>query len=158
MFLRAGKNCLKSFDSYSAFWCFSSYENVGDNVRTDLVILPVLQSVGFYYDLTIGLHIVIGIAVIFFAVASFRMVRKTECPDRIKRITKTTAVLGGVQGALGIILFTLMRFNSNTTAINFVLLLHVVTALAIISQASSSATAFDMWEEKEFEIPAAMQQ
>jgi hypothetical protein len=32
-------------------------------------------------------------------------------------------------------------------SINF---LHVAVALAIITQAASSATAFDMWEEKEF--------
>ena len=28
---------------------------------------------------------------------------------------------------------------------------HVVNALDIVSQASSSATAYDMWEEKEFQ-------
>jgi len=32
-----------------------------------------------------------------------------------------------------------------------------VNALAIITQASSSATAFDMWEEKEFQVPQAVQ-
>jgi hypothetical protein len=29
-------------------------------------------------------------------------------------------------------------------------ILHLIIALAIISQASSTATAYDMWEEKEF--------
>jgi hypothetical protein len=29
-------------------------------------------------------------------------------------------------------------------------LLHLVVALAMIAQASSTATAYDMWEEKEF--------
>jgi hypothetical protein len=33
--------------------------------------------------------------------------------------------------------------------------LHVATALAIITQASSSATAYDMWEEREFQVPVA---
>jgi len=32
--------------------------------------------------------------------------------------------------------------------------LHVGNALAIITQASSSATAYDMWEEKEFVVPS----
>jgi hypothetical protein len=106
-----------------------------------------------WYNVTIALHDVIGIVVIALASMSFRLVRKASCPDRIKRISKTTAILGGVQGALGVILFALIYFNVNATAQNFVLLIHVVNALAIISQASSSATAFDMWEEKEFEVP-----
>jgi len=116
-------------------------------------LLSVVPSSGFWYDFTIDLHIAVGIAVIFLAVESFRLVKETRCPDRIKRISKTTAILGGVQGLLGVILFVLMHFNVSMTIQNFVLLLHVVNALAIIAQASSSATAFDMWEEKEFEIP-----
>ncbi len=118
-------------------------------------LLSVVQSSGFWFDLTIYLHVGIGIGVIFLATMSFRMVKDTRCPDRIKRISKTTAILGGVQGLLGVILFALTQFNVSTAIQNFVLLLHVVNALAIISQASSSATAFDMWEEKEFDIPNA---
>ncbi len=115
-----------------------------------LLAAIVPSSIGVMYDATIGVHLVIGIVVIFLAVHAFMLVKKTGCPDRIKRITKTTAILGGVQGALGVILFALIRFNVSPTFQDVVLLLHVVTALAIIAQASSSATAFDMWEEKEF--------
>jgi hydrogenase maturation factor len=114
-------------------------------------LLSVVPSSGTEYDATIGLHIVIGIIVIALAAISSRLVRKSGCPDRIKRISRTTMILAGFQGVLGIILYALMQFYSSaTTAQDVVLLLHVGTALAIISQASSSATAYDMWEEKEF--------
>jgi hypothetical protein len=119
-------------------------------------LLSVLPSAGFLYEATIAVHVAVGIAVIFLAVTSFRLVNATTCPDRIKRISKTTAILGGVQGLLGVILLALMHFNISTTIQNLVLLLHVVNALAIIAQASSAATAFDMWEEREFEVPATV--
>jgi hypothetical protein len=117
-------------------------------------LLSVVPSTGFLYDLTIDLHIVVGIAVIFLAIRSYGLVKKTACTDRIKRISKTTAILGGVQGLLGVFLFALMHYNVSVTIQNFILLVHIVNALAIIAQASSSATAFDMWEEKEFEVPS----
>jgi len=71
------------------------------------------------------------------------LVRETSCPDRIKRISKTTAILAGIQGLLGVILFALMRLNSSIILQNFVLLIHIVNSLAIIAQASSSETAFE---------------
>lgn len=121
-------------------------------------LLAVRPSSGLYYNVTIGLHVLIGLVVIVLAGIAFRLVRQTACPDRIKRISKTTAILGGVQGLLGVILLALIHFNINGAVQNFVLLVHVVNALAMISQASSSATAFDMWEEKEFETPSTMKQ
>jgi len=117
------------------------------------LIVFLLSVGGLSYSLTIGLHVVIGIVVIGLAAVAFRLVMKTSCPDRIKRISKTTAILGGVQGLLGLILYALIEMNASVTLQNIVLLLHVVNALAIIAQASSAATAFDMWEEKEFEVP-----
>ncbi len=116
-----------------------------------IVFLLSLSPTGTMYDATIGLHIVIGIIVIALAGISFRLVQKSGCPDRIKRISRVTMILAGFQGVLGIILYAVMHFYpSASTAIDVVLLLHVGTALAIISQSSSSATAYDMWEEKEF--------
>jgi hypothetical protein len=139
--------CMKTWSAmYGLVW--ASFFQIFLIVFLLAAIVP--SSTGVMYDATIGVHLVIGIVVIFLAVHAFMLVKKTSCPDRIKRITKTTAILGGVQGALGVILFTLIRFNFSPTFQHVVLLLHVVTALAIIAQASSSATAFDMWEEKEF--------
>lgn len=115
-----------------------------------IVFLLSVAASGFWYNVTIGFHVVLGILVIALGNFSFRLVRKTTCPERIKRISKTTAILSIVQGILGLVLYALITFNASSAALDFVLLLHVVNAMAIIAQASSSATAFDMWEEKEF--------
>lgn len=98
---------------------------------------------------TLDLHLVVGVAVIALALVAFRRVRETTCPDRIKRIAKTTAILGAFQAVLGALLYAALRLGAGVPFQDVVLLLHVVTALAIITQAASSATAFDMWEEKE---------
>lgn len=115
-----------------------------------IFLLSVVGSSGTLYDATIGVHIIVGIIVIGLAGYSFNLVKRTGCPDRIKRISKTTAILAGFQAVLGLILYGLIRLNVSMTIQDVVLLLHIVTALAIISQASSSATAYDMWEEREF--------
>lgn len=110
-----------------------------------IILFPVLSSSDTY-----DLHGVVGIAVVALAMYAYSMVKKTSCPDRIKRISKTTAILGVVQGVLGVILFAGIMMKFNSTFQTVILFLHVVNALAIITQAASSATAYDMWEEKEF--------
>jgi hypothetical protein len=110
-----------------------------------IILFPV-----FGMNVSIALHVAVGAMVIFFAVYSFVLVNKTECPDRIKRISKTTAILAGVQGVLGVILLVMILYNISGTIQDIVLFLHVVNALAIITQAASSATSYDMWEEREF--------
>jgi hypothetical protein len=57
-------------------------------------------------------------------------VRKTACPDRIKRISKATAILSVVQGLLGVILFAGIMMNFGSTFHTIILFLHVVNALA----------------------------
>jgi hypothetical protein len=78
-------------------------------------------------------------------------------PDRIKRITRTTWYLAIFQGVLGIALALGIMLSWGSLYASVVSFVHVVNALAIITQASSSATAFDMWEEKEFQVPQAVQ-
>ncbi|MHB1907675.1 MAG: hypothetical protein ACYCQJ_02245 [Nitrososphaerales archaeon] len=115
-----------------------------------IVFLLSVATSGFWFTATIGLHIVVALLVIALAGFSFRLVSKSGCPNRIKRISKATMILAGVQGVLGVVLYALIRIDASIYAQDFVLLLHIVTALAIFAQASSSATAYDMWEEKEF--------
>ena len=100
-------------------------------------------------------HVVVAVANLGLAFGVYRSVRRTSCPARIKRITKTTWYLAIFQGVLGLALAAGVMLSWGATytgAISFVL---VATALAIITQASSSATAYDMWEEKEFQAPVA---
>jgi heme A synthase len=92
----------------------------------------------------------VGLVVVATAWYAYNKVRKTSCPERIKRISKTSAILGIVQGVLGLILFVGVMLNFGGLFQNIILFLHVGNALAIITQASSSATAYDMWEEGEF--------
>jgi hypothetical protein len=111
------------------------------------ILIALFPPIGA--SIALGLHAVVGVIVLALAYMVYVRVRVTSCPDRIKRITKATFAFAVLQLFLGAALYEAQRVNSGllTDFINF---LHVAVALAIITQASSSATAFDMWEEKEF--------
>ena len=108
----------------------------------------------FGYTINVVLHIVIAVAMLGLAFFIYRNVQATSCPDRIKRITKTTWNLSILQAVLGLALMLGIALQWGDTYTTVVSFLHVANALAIITQASSSATAFDMWEEKEFAAEA----
>ncbi|HYC11912.1 MAG TPA: hypothetical protein VEC02_04540 [Nitrososphaerales archaeon] len=113
------------------------------------ILMGVIPAL--YFLVTYGVHPIIGVVVLVLAFLAYRQVRSTACPDRIKRITKTTFILAVLQGALGVLLYVFLYTSlANGLVVETIDFLHVVNALAIITQASSSATAFDMWEEKEF--------
>jgi hypothetical protein len=101
------------------------------------------------------LHGVVGVAVAALAVGVFREIRKSECPDRIKLIVKTTASFTIADGLLGVVLFLPSQWSLTGSVLDFVRFLHFALAVAIITQASASALAFDMWEEKEFAPPSS---
>jgi len=103
--------------------------------------------------LNLPIHVVIAILILGLAFTIYRNVSRTSCPGRIKRITRTTWYLAIFQGVLGIVLALGVALSFGSIYVGVVSLLHVGNALAIITQASSSATAYDMWEEKEFEVP-----
>lgn len=103
----------------------------------------------------LAVHLVIALAVLGLAFAIYRGVARTSCPDRIKRITRTTWYLAIFQGVLGIALGVGVMLSWGSSYVEVVSFMHVATALAIITQASSSATAYDMWEEKEFQVSLA---
>lgn len=117
-----------------------------------IILFPILPRFDTYY-----VHGAFGLVVAGVAMYAYRSVRRTSCPDRIKRISKTTAILALVQGLLGVLLFVVITLHLGSTFQTIVLLLHVINAVAIITQASSSATAYDMWEEKEFLNDPTMQ-
>jgi Zn-dependent membrane protease YugP len=75
--------------------------------------------------------------------------KKTEAPNRLKRIVKATAVLATIQPLFGIALLVNIMIGIGVLLAEVVAFFHLVIALAIITQASSVATAYDMWEEKE---------
>jgi hypothetical protein len=121
-----------------------------------LQILFILFS-PFSNMVNLPIHVLIAIAVLALTYRVYRSVRLTPCPDRIKRITKTTWNLAVLQGVLGVALALGVVLSWGSLYFSVVAFLHVANALAIITQASSSATAFDMWEEKEFQVPPVVQ-
>jgi hypothetical protein len=113
-----------------------------------IVMFPALATFPTY-----DIHLVVGVLVLAMAYIVYTRVKAAPCPDRIKRITKTTFGFGVFQAVLGVVLYGALYSGAAPgdlwiTVLNF---LHVAAAIAIITQASSSATAFDMWEEKEWE-------
>lgn len=94
----------------------------------------------------IYLHFVVGLAVLAVAIVNYRGLTRTSAPDRVKRISKVIPGMAAFDGLLGIPLY-LFREGTIHWGVN---LLHLIIAVAIITQASSAATAYDMWEEKEF--------
>ena len=104
----------------------------------------------FAYAINVAIHVVIGGAILGFAFFIYRNVRRTSCPDRIKRITRATWNLCILQAALGVALVLGIVLSWGSLYATVLSFLHVGNALAIITQASSSAMAFDMWEEKEY--------
>lgn len=116
-------------------------------------ILVVLFRV-FDFTTSIALHGVLGAGILGLAFYTQRAVRRTACPPRIKRITVTTFFFAIFQGILGLMLYAGIELSFGSTYTYAIAFLHVASSIAIITQASSSATAYDMWEEKEFQPPA----
>ena len=95
-------------------------------------------------------HLGLGLVILALAHYNSTKIRKTEAPTRLKRIAKSTAMLATFQIILGMILYANLRVNVGIPYPSIVSFLHIVIALAIITQAASVATAYDMWEDHEF--------
>ncbi|HYB07511.1 MAG TPA: hypothetical protein VEB87_05080, partial [Nitrososphaerales archaeon] len=76
----------------------------------------------------LAVHVVIAIAVLGLAYTIYRGVGRTSCPDRIKRITKTTWYLAIFQGVLGIALALGVMLSWGSIYVELVSLLHVANA------------------------------
>jgi hypothetical protein len=98
-------------------------------------------------------HAILGLVVLGVAHYNNAQIKKTEAPNRLKRIVKSTAILATIQVVVGIPIFANTVLLLSIPVVWIVSLLHLVIALAIVTQASSVATAYDMWEEKEFTKP-----
>jgi hypothetical protein len=98
-----------------------------------------------------SIHILLGLLMLVMTQGNARRLAALPVPLRLKRISKATAGFAIFQIAVGLALGAFMHL---APGLHIVLLLlrgaHIVCALAILAQASSVATAYDMWEEKEF--------
>ncbi|MGD0637976.1 MAG: hypothetical protein ABSA72_08055 [Nitrososphaerales archaeon] len=108
-------------------------------------LFPVLGN-----EASLALHAAGGVVVVALALLGYRQVRVTACPDRIKRITKSTAQLAVLNAVIGVPLYLTGTSILGIPIKEVILFVHFVLAITIITEASSSATSYDMWEEGEF--------
>ena len=112
-----------------------------------LIVVPPLA----YIPYLVYLHVGIGFVIVAFALYHQAHIIRMAVPARIRRIVRATANLASAQFFLGIMAFLAFEMRWALPGPDVLLLLHLVVALSIFSQASSTATAYDMWEEREFE-------
>ena len=97
-------------------------------------------------------HVLLGLLMVFLTIGNARQLAALPVPARLKRISKVTAGFAIFQIVCGAALGAFMHWFPDTRYVASVLYgAHIVSALAVLAQASSVATAYDMWEEKEFE-------
>ena len=101
----------------------------------------------------VDVHALLGLIILGLAHYNNVKMKHTEAPNRLKRITKSTAILATFQIILGLILYANLRMNVTVPLVEVIVFIHIVIALAIITQASSVATAYDMWEDHEYDAP-----
>jgi hypothetical protein len=96
-------------------------------------------------------HVVLGLLLLIMTISNARSLAALSVPERLKRISKVTAGFAIFQMLNGLAMGGIMHLSVNLPRIPSILHgVHVVCALAILAQAASVATAYDMWEEKEF--------
>ena len=121
-----------------------------------LMLLEILfQSKAIDFQGVKYVHVLLGVLILAMAFNNYINVNKTAAPDRTKRILRTAANFAVVQAVLGVIIVTTDVYNLfGICQMGIVQFLHLVIAIAMITQAASGATSYDMWEEKEFLQPS----
>jgi hypothetical protein len=96
-------------------------------------------------------HVLLGLALLLLTRSNARSMEVLPVPPRLKRISKAAAGIAVFQLVEGLVFGAVTHLFPNLPAAGPVLRgAHVVCALTILAQASSLATGYDMWEEKEF--------
>jgi hypothetical protein len=102
-------------------------------------------------------HIGLGVLIVLVAAWNYLRLRETEAPGRIKRTVRATFGISVAMAFLGVLLWANVGAGWNLvlgySVWDVIHIFHVLNGLAILAQAAAAATAFDMWEEKEFEHP-----
>lgn len=99
-------------------------------------------------------HAGIGGILLVWAYVNFRVVRGTRAPGRTQRTVAATFGITVLMALLGVLLWFRIGAGTNVFGVTVnegIALIHLVGALAIVTQAASAATGFDMWEEHEFD-------
>lgn len=107
-----------------------------------LEFLMIMAPTG--WDYMVELHILLGVLIVVLAFYNAQRLGKSAAPDRVKRISRVIVGFSIAQGVIGILFY--LEF-----ALEIMDVFHIIVSLAMITQAASVATGYDMWEEKEFE-------
>jgi hypothetical protein len=111
--------------------------------------LPIPQWMGTHVGIPV--HTLLGLAVLVLALGNIRLLSALPVPSRLLRISKVTVGFAIFQIANGLALGAVMHLAPNLPFVAPALIgIHIICALTIMAQASSVATAYDMWEEKEW--------
>jgi len=111
------------------------------------VLIP--RWMGPYIGLPV--HAFLGLMMPVMALSNAKRLGDLPVPDRLKRISKVTAGFSVFQLVLGMAMGGVAHLGPNLPFVSPAMHgIHIVCALAILAQTSSVATAYDMWEEKEF--------
>ncbi|HTY63206.1 MAG TPA: hypothetical protein VMG30_13230 [Acidobacteriota bacterium] len=96
-------------------------------------------------------HVVLGLAMLIMTLGNAKSLHALSVPSRLKRISKVTIGFAVLQVICGLGFGVVKHYLPDLpAAMQALRIAHLVCALAILAQASSLATAYDMWEEKEF--------
>lgn len=104
------------------------------------------------------LHLILGLIIIWITYSNRAGVVATRVPGRVKRIVGVTFAFSIVMAFLGLLLWFDVGSSVHLLGISLfqgILVLHVVFAMAIITQMAAAAIAYDMWEDHEFEKETA---
>ena len=103
----------------------------------------------------IYVHAALGALLLLLAVQNRANVLNSRAPRRTKNTVHTTAVLAAATVPFALLLW--LNVGSSWVLLfgysvwDGFHIVHVLLALTILAQAASAATAYDMWEEREFE-------
>lgn len=102
----------------------------------------------------VWLHMALGAGIVALAFVNAKNLAATAAPARTKRVAKAIAGMSAAGAFFGVLLYFDFTPGLGLLRGGPVYVLHLLTAFAIITQAASVATSYDMWEEKEFEAAA----
>jgi len=112
------------------------------------VLIPEWMSVNIGYPV----HVLVGILLLYMTATNTSRLKSLPVPARLVRISRTTMGFAIFQLVSGMALGGVLHLAPGLPYVSSILQgVHIVCALAILAQASSVATAYDMWEEKEFQ-------
>lgn len=95
-------------------------------------------------------HGVLGIAVLILAFRNRAVLNKSACPARLKRIAASTSGICVFALLTGVVMAAPL-FREQAWIFYVLKGFHILAIGAILAQTSSVATAYDVWEEREYE-------